>query len=105
MEEGKGEGGFTFTLVAIYTSPRAGPPLGRADGQNQAVRIWPAGERRGEVRRVEESKVEERKVEGRKVKGRKVKGRKAKERKVKEPRGTFIEYIFKLLQSVLLFTL
>jgi hypothetical protein len=26
VEEGKGEGGFTFALAAIYTSPRAGPP-------------------------------------------------------------------------------
>jgi hypothetical protein len=74
----------------LYIPPPGPAPLGRADGQNQAVRIWPAGERRGEVRRVKVGKV---------------KGRKVKERKVKEPRGTFIEYIFKLLQSVLLFTL
>jgi hypothetical protein len=84
----------------LYIPPPGPAPLGRADGQNQAVRIWPAGERRGEVRRVEESKVEESKVKERKVKVRKVKERKVKERKVKGRKGKGRKVLPRLYQSV-----
>jgi len=43
VEEGKGEGGFTFALAAIYTSPRAGPPQAEQTGKIKPSEYGPRG--------------------------------------------------------------